>query len=122
MDMMHAGYTNPITLNPHAPGVPSQPMQPTITAWGEQFAVINTTIPKIGSSTNFSVTTILVLNGTEVDRQTEPRSDVTVNGTESVELQLMFSNLSYRGEWQFQVMASNFLGNSAYSLLSYSGW
>jgi len=122
MEMMHAGYTNSITLNLHAPGVPSQPIQPTLTAWGEQFAVINTTIPKIGSSTNFSVTTILVLNGTEVDRQTEPRSDVTVNGTESVELQLIFSNLSYRGEWQFQVMASNFLGNSAYSLLSYSGW
>lgn len=122
MEMMCAGYTNPITLNPLAPGVPSQPMQPTITAWGEQFAVINTTIPKIGSSTNFSVTTILVLNGTEVDRQTEPRSDVTVNGTESVELQLVFSNLSYRGEWQFQVMASNFLGNSAYSLPSYPGW
>ena len=83
--------------------------------------MIDTLVPKIGSSTNFSVTTILLLNGTEVARQTESRSDID-NGTESTELELVFSNLSYRGEWQFQVMASNVLGNSEYSLPSNPGW
>ena len=102
-------------------GVPSQPTQPNITAWGEEFAVIDTLVPKIGSSTNFSVTTILLLNGTEVARQTESHSDDIDNGTGSTELELVFSNLSYRGEWQFQVMASNFWGNSEYSLPSNPG-
>ena len=102
--------------------MPSRPTQPNITAWGEEFAVIDTLVPKIGSSTNFSVTTILLLNGTEVARQTESHPDDIDNGTESTELELVFSNLSYQGEWQFQVMASNFWGNSEYSLPSNPGW
>ena len=114
-------YTDQLYFFINSLGVPSRPTQPNITAWGEEFAVIDTLVPKIGSSINFSVTTILLLNGTEVARQTESRSDID-SGTEFTELELVFSNLSYRGEWQFQVMASNVLGNSEYSLPSNPGW
>ena len=65
----------------------------------------------------FSVTVVLLSNGVELTRHTEAQEDYIVN----TELQLAFPNVNYSGELQFQVFASNYLGDSDLSPPSLPG-
>ena len=102
----------------HPSGVPSQPTQPLIASWGEDYALLTTTIPRLGSNTSLSLTTLLLENSTmEVARHTQTIEDYEPY----TELQVQFPNVSYERLWQFQVFASNYLGDSELSIPSLAG-
>ncbi len=99
-------------------GVPRQPTIPQVTGWSHDHAIVSTIVHKVGSTQNFSITMILLVNvTTEVSRHV-----VLVEGYEGGDgIELVFPNVSYEHEWRFQVFASNYLGNSEYSLMSAAG-
>ena len=112
--------TRTTTLS-HIFGVPSPPEKPVITGWADNFAVITSSILKLGlpDSENFTVSVVLMQNGVEFERQTFDFSsrDYVVGS----QFQLQFLNLSYRGDWQFTVSCSNDLGESVSSPTSLHG-
>ena len=118
------GYGNYTTsLSPmlsHRYGVPSAPLRPVVTGWAEDFAVINSSVVKLGrpQAENFTVSVILMQNGDEVRRQ---MIDLSPDYAIGSQIQLTFLNLSYRGDWQFTMSCSNDLGESIPSRTSLHG-
>lgn len=103
----------------HHIGVPSPPLRPVIVGWGEDSATISTNIPKLGSELDFSLSSILILNGTRVS--TSVGMTLPENYTLGEELELTVMNVTYRGDWRFAVFATNYLGSSLLSEPSLTG-
>ncbi len=104
----------------HHTGVPSPPAQPQIIGWRDDSVTINTTLHKFGSELDFSLRSILVLNGTVVSADDV---GVSLPGNYSLGegVELTMTNISYRGDLRFAVIASNHLGSSLASELSLRG-
>ena len=113
--MNELGYGNyTISLAPilsHEFGVPSPHSRPIITGWAEDYALVKSSISKLGLSNaeNITVFVILMQNGLEVERQMFELPPDYVLGSE---MEFKFVNLSYRGDWQFTVSSLNALGKS----------
>lgn len=105
----------------HAIGVPSPPTIPKVIGWDEGKVTITTTVTKFGSRMNFSLNSILILNGTETPADMMGTGYLLVNYTLGEEVELMLVNASYRGDLRFAVMASNYLGSSPQSDPSLKG-
>lgn len=103
----------------HHIGVPSPPAQPVITGWGEDFVTISTNVPKFGSELGFSLSSVLILNGTQVSVSSE--TGLPENYSLGEELELVMGNVTYRGDWRFAVLATNYLGSSPLSEWSLRG-
>jgi len=103
----------------HQTGVPSPPTKPVITTWTGDTVTVNTTLIKFGSKVNLSLSCVLLLNGTEIARFVgiELPQDYKLNQ----EVELLLTNVSYRGDLRFAVFATNYLGPSLLSELSLTG-
>ena len=101
----------------HSLGVPSPPSRPVMVGWAENYAIVSSSVVKLGlpAVENVTMSVILMQRGVELERQTfEVLTDYVLGS----EIQLTYSNLSYRGDWQFAVSCSNVLGESIQSPLS----
>lgn len=94
----------------HEIGVPSPPSQPRITSWKEGCATIAANLSKFGSRLDFSLGYILILNGTQV--QTVVGIEFHGNYTLGERVEITVANITYMGDWQVAVLASNYLGCS----------
>ena len=113
------GYTVSDAVLSHSLGIPSTPAQPSIVHWTDSFATIRTSVRKLGTGrTNDSilVSVLLLRNGSEVARHAE----VQLYEAEE-ELLVVFPNVSFKGEWQFQVFVTNEFGDSRLSQPSLTG-
>ena len=110
--------TTDLLLSHHI-GVPSPPSKPVITSWGEDYVTISTNVSKVGSELDFSLSSVLILN--ETVELISDGVDLPVNYTVGEELELMMMNVTYRGDWRFAVLATNYLGSSLLSELSLKG-
>ena len=104
----------------HQFGVPSPHTRPVISGWAENFALVTSSISKLGFATadNITVFVSLMLTGTEVERQV---FDLPSDYSLSSDMVFKFANLSYRGDWQFTVSSSNAIGESIPSPTSLHG-
>ena len=107
------------TLLSHHIGVPSPPSQPLLVSWSRDSVIISTSLHKFGSERDFSLGSVLILNGTVVS--TAMGMDLPENYTLGEELELTLGNVTYRGDWRFAVFASNYLGSSLLSEPSLTG-
>ena len=113
--MNELGYGNYtaslVPILSHEFGVPSPHSRPVISGWADDYALITSSISKVGlpSGDNVTVFVILMQSGLEVERQTFELPTDYVLGSE---IEFKFANLSYRGDWQFTVTGSNALGES----------
>jgi hypothetical protein len=94
----------------HEIGVPSPPSQPYITGWKEGCVTIAANLSKIGFRQDFLIGYILILNDTLVRIVTGLGFQGNHSLGEQVEITAV--NISYRGDWQFAVLASNSIGYS----------
>ena len=120
-DLGYGNYTE--TLFPilsHIEGVPSPPTRPTIAGWAEDYAIITSSLIKIGAADteNITLSGMLMLDGIEMERQMFELID---NYTLGEEFHLEYVNLTYRGDWQFAVSCTNALGESLPSPVSLRG-
>lgn len=108
----------------HEIGVPSPPSRPRITSWKEGCATIAANLSKFGSRSDFSLGYILVLNGTQV--RTVVGIEFHGNYTLGERVEIAVVNVTYMGDWQFAMLASDYLGYSLPSELSlrgkFTGW
>lgn len=122
--MNHLGYgtytESPDPILSHRFGVPSPPSRPAVVGWAQDYVIFSSSIYKLGlpDAENITVSIILMQNGAEIERQI---FEVSADYVPSSELQLTYSNLSYRGDWQFTASCSNALGESIPSPLSPEG-
>lgn len=118
------GYGNyTVSLVPilsHEFGVPSPHSRPVISGWAEDYALITSSVSKLGlpSPENVTVFVSLMQSGIEVERQ---MFDLPADYELGSEMEFHFVNLSYRGDWQFTVSSSNALGESIPSTPSLHG-
>ena len=111
-ELGYGSYT--VSLAPilsHELGVPSPHSRPVISGWAEDYALVKSSISKLGlpSAENFTVFVILMQDRLEVERQMfELPNDYELGS----EIEFEFANLSYRGDWQFIVSSLNTLGES----------
>ena len=104
----------------HRFGVPSPPSRPAVVGWAQDYAILSSSIYKLGlpDAENITVSIILMQNGAAIERQI---FEISAAYVPSSDLQLTYLNLSYRGDWQFTASCSNALGESIPSLLSSEG-
>lgn len=107
------------TLLSHHMGVPSTPTRPEILSWKGDCVTISTTISKLGSGFNFSLSSRLLLNGMVVS--TTVGMSLPDNYSPSEEVEMTLANVSYRGDWTFVTLACNHLGCSLLSEPSLKG-
>ena len=101
----------------HHIGVPSQPARPAVVSWTENYALVGSSVAKVGTGSTLQVVAVLVLNGVRVSTQTE----TVYNYSQGMEFIVKYSNISYRGDWQFQMKAANHIGISKPSIISLPG-
>lgn len=114
-DFQHTGEL----LLSHEIGVPSPPSRPRITSWKEGCATITANLSKFGSRREFSLGYILILNDMRV--LTVTGIDFQGSYIQGEEVEISVANVSYRGDWRFAVLASNYLGSSLPSEPSLDG-
>ncbi len=103
----------------HHLGVPSPPTQPHVIAWTDNSVIVNTTLSKFGSRTNFSLNVIVFLNDTEIAEWTELTLSENYTAGRGIEIALV--NVSYRRMLRFVAYATNYLGCSLPSNTSLEG-
>lgn len=103
----------------HEVGVPSPPSRPRVTSWKEGCATIDAKMSKFGSRLDFSLGYILILNDTQASAVVG--IDFPGNYTLGEEVEIEVLNVSYRGDWRFAMLASNYLGSSLPSEYSLKG-
>ena len=94
----------------HEIGVPSPPSQPHITSWKEGCATITANLSKFGSTMEFSLGYILILG--DVPMAIVTRIDFAGNFILGEQVEVTVMNITYRGDWQFAMLAMNSLGHS----------
>lgn len=94
----------------HEIGIPSPPSKPRITSWKDGCATIAANLSKFGSRQDFLLGYVLILNHTDV--LTVTGIDFQGSYVPGEEVEITVANVSYRGDWRFAVLASNYLGPS----------
>lgn len=119
MNLLGRGrFTSTVTpVTSHLLGVPSQPAQPAVISWAENYALVCSSVAKVGAGSTLEVVVVLVLNGVKVSTQIE----TVYNYSQGMEIIVKYKNVSYRGDWQFQMLAANHLGVSKPSIISLPG-
>lgn len=100
----------------HEIGAPSPPSQPLITSWKEGCVTITANLTKVGSTAEFSLGYILILDSVP----TRVVTGISYMGN-FTQVEVAVTNITYRGDWQFAMLALNSFGHSLPSETSLRG-